>query len=210
MSHATESTDSDWDALLAAARRGDDVALGQICEQVWGYLRLVADRELGDELRGKLDASDIVQQALLDAQQDLRDFRGSNEPQLRAWLVKLVRHNLVDEGRRYRNTQRRDLSREVSLDASIMPMEIAGSDRTASSIIRRRETDLELERAVAKLSARRQRLLQLRHLQGMSFAEIGHEFGISEVAARQLWARTVNELRKRLASCEHDRPGRPQ
>ena len=206
----TPSDGSDWAALIAASQAGDDVAFGEICDRLREYLLLTADRRLGDDLYAKFGASDIVQQALIEARAGLPSFRGTTEYELRAWLVRLVQHNLVDAARRYREAQKRDISREMPIANGDLAPEPPAPERTASSIVRRRESDEELLRAVAQLPARRQRMIELRHWRGLGFAEIGEEFGISDVAARNLWARTIDELRKKLSGHHADQPTRPR
>jgi RNA polymerase sigma-70 factor, ECF subfamily len=206
----TQAVDTEWNALLEAARQGDARALGKICEQVRNYLLLAADRGLSDGLRAKLGASDIVQQTMLEAQQGFARFAGTSEEELRAWLVKIVEHNLIDSARRYRQTQQRDVSREVPIDTGDGQLEIAGRQKTASSIVRRRETDEELLRAVGQLPSRHREVIELRHRQGLSYAEIGAKMGMTEVAARKLWSRAVATLREELAANNELQPSKPR
>lgn len=204
-----QSLDCDWNDLLDAARQGDEQALGQVCEQMRNYLLLTADRGLYDGLRAKLGASDIVQQAMLEAHQDFDRFAGSTEEEFRAWLVKIVEHTLLDAGRRYRQTQQRDLSREVSI-VDKQRNEIASPQATPSSLLCRREQDEALLRAVNQLSPRRRQIIELRHRQGWPYEQIALELGMTEVATRKLWSRTVDELRKKLAASDGCQPTQPR
>ncbi|MEZ6072936.1 MAG: sigma-70 family RNA polymerase sigma factor [Pirellulales bacterium] len=191
----TCSTRTDWSQLLASARDGDSRAMGDVCERLHEYLLLTAERGLASDLRSKMGASDIVQQSLLDAQNDINRFKGASEAEFRAWLVRIIEHNLIDAARRFRHTQRRNLAREVSLDQQINSAEIAGKQKTASSIIRRAEIDDELLAAIARLSTARRRVVELRQRDGLSFVQISSEMGISEAAARKQWARALVDLR---------------
>jgi len=67
-----------------------------------------------------------------------------------------------------RQTEKRDTSREQPARMGELAESQAGSHKTASSIVRQRETDDELLRAVAQLPARRRRIIELRHWQGLS------------------------------------------
>jgi RNA polymerase sigma-70 factor (ECF subfamily) len=206
--HLTQQS-APWEALLAAARSGDDEALGQICQQLHEYLlSLAGDLNVG--LGAKLGASDIVQQTMLEAHRDFQTFSGSSEQEFRAWLRRLVEHNLLDAARRYRRTQRRDTSRELSLDQLDRPMEIAGHERTASSIVRRRETDDELLAAIDHLPKRYRRIIELRHQHGWSYAAIAVELDMTETAARKTWSRAIESLRRKLTSSHEQRPSQPR
>ena len=196
---------SDWTALVEAARQGDDDAFGQICDRMTEYLLLTAG-DIGNGLTAKFGASDIVQQSLLQARQGMASFKGTSEGELRTWLVALVQRNLLGSVRHYRQTEKRDTSREQSARMDELAENQAGPHETASSIVRQRETDDELLRAVAQLPARRRRIIELRHWQGLSFSEIGSELEISEDAARRLLTRALEELRKNLSAGHAYRP----
>jgi RNA polymerase sigma-70 factor (ECF subfamily) len=198
----------DWPSLLEASRSGDDEAFGEICDRLTEYLLFIASSRIDGGLRAKFGASDVVQQAFLEARQDFASFRGTSENEFRAWLVRLVQHNLIDSARRFRQAQKRHTSREVSLEAGELT-DLPGSQKTASSIVRHCETDDELLRAVAQLPARRRKIIELRNWQELSFAEVGKELGLSDVAARILWSRTVEELRRKVATIHDHRSARP-
>jgi RNA polymerase sigma-70 factor (ECF subfamily) len=77
-------------------------------------------------------------------------------------------------------------------------------------LVRRRETDDELLRAVAQLPERSQQVLELRHRMGLSHAEVAEELGMTEAAARKLWSRIVEELQERLSPPNVTSPVRPE
>ncbi len=78
------------------------------------YLHLLARLHLGDRLRGKLDASDVVQQTFLQAHQARAGFRGTTEPELLAWLRRILARTLAHAERDF-GRDKRDLGRERSL-----------------------------------------------------------------------------------------------
>ncbi len=201
---------SEWSVLLEAARRGDSEALGAVCERLREFLLLIADDGLGDDLRAKLGASDVVQQSLLEAQCEFDRFSGTSEAEFRAWLKRILRHNLIDSARRYHQTQKRDVTREISFDTGSRRRDLAGQQKTASSLMCRRETDEELLRAVTGLPQRSRQVIELRHRDGLSHAEIAEKLGISEVATRKLWSRAVEQLRQMLDVNDDDQPRQPR
>jgi len=201
---------TEWTSLLEAARDGDNGALGQICEQLRGYLLLTVGDDLGVDLQAKLGASDIVQHTMLEVCSDLETFRGTSEAEFRAWIKRLVRHNLIDATRSFRQTQRRDASREIPIVSEGKRIELAGNNKTASCIVRRRETDEELLRAVARLPDERKTIVELRHRQGLAYVEIAKRMNMNEAAARKLWSRTVEALREELNSDDAKRRSQPK
>src|SRR5262245_59720672 len=87
-------------------------------ERFRDYLRLLARMQLGSRLQAQLDASDVVQQTLLEAQQQLAQFRGDSEVALAAWLRQILARNLADVFRAA-GRARRDVSRQRSLEAAL-------------------------------------------------------------------------------------------
>ena len=64
-------------------------------------------------LRRKVDASDLVQETMLEAYRDFDRFDGHSEQQWLAWLRKILDHNAADFVRRYGGTAKRAAGREV-------------------------------------------------------------------------------------------------
>lgn len=189
-----QNNSESWVAFSETVQDGE--IAGDDESEFWSRLRVylleVADRELGSGFGGKLDASDIVQKSMLEIQSELGHFRGNTNNELRGWLKRVVQNNVIDVGRRYRKAQSRDVSRETTLENQRV---IAANSLTASSIMRHDETDAELIEAVSKLSERRRQIIELRHSECLSYAEIGNEMGLSDAAARKLYSRAVEELR---------------
>ena len=92
--------------LLVAARSGDDQARGKLLERYRPYLYAIALEELDSELRVKRDASDLVQDSLLEAHRGFSDFEGVSEEELRHWLRRILGNNMVDAVRHFRGAKR--------------------------------------------------------------------------------------------------------
>ena len=84
------------DAMIRLARNDGREALGRLLENYRAYLRILAQRGIGLPLARRIDASDIVQQTFLEAQRDFAHFLGITEPELVAWLTRILEHNLAE------------------------------------------------------------------------------------------------------------------
>ena len=107
---------SDIRELIERARRGVPDAIGQIFEAARGQLLDLADRELPSDLRMKVGPSGVVQETAVDMQRDFGQFTGTTAEECYAWLREVLRHNLVDAIRRYRDAKKREAARELSLN----------------------------------------------------------------------------------------------
>ena len=188
--------------MFQAARAGSSEALGRLLEEYQNYLLLVAQREIGDDLRAKAGASDVVQETFLEAQRDFHRFEGATPAEFRGWLRRLLLNNMANVARRYTGTGKRDPRREVVLnrDDSTVGMQLTGADPTPSRILVAEEEQRELLKAINRLPGHYRDAILFRHRDGMSYAEIGERLGRTPEAVRKLWARAVELLQELLES----------
>src|SRR5262245_43911851 len=124
---------TDISPQLEAARGGSREALGRILDGYRAYLLLIADQELDPKLQAKGGPSDLVQETFLEAQRDFAGFHGNTDGELRAWLRQLLLHNLANWARRYRDTDKRRVDREVALSPGSSSAGVAAASPTPST-----------------------------------------------------------------------------
>jgi RNA polymerase sigma-70 factor (ECF subfamily) len=180
---------------LRDAREGSRDALGRVLERCRAFLLRVAEQELGDDLRAKGGASDLVQETFLEAQRDFAGFAGRSEAELLGWLRRLLRNNLANFARHYRGTEKRRLDLEVALGP---PRDLAGSAATPSALLMGQEQAARLAVALERLPEQYRQVLTMRYQQERTFEEIGRELGMTFSAARKLWLRAVLALQQEL------------
>jgi RNA polymerase sigma-70 factor (ECF subfamily) len=189
--------------LLNALRRGDPAAAGQLLHHYEPWLRLLARMQMERHFQGKFDPSDVVQQTLLAACRDLPQFRGQTEAELVAWLRQVLTHALAHEIRRYRG-ERRDLTREVSLDEAVLESSqqlgqmLAASGSSPSQQAVRREQEVLLAEVLARLPDDYREVIILRNLEGLSHEEVARRMDRSVGAVRMLWVRALARLRQEM------------
>jgi RNA polymerase sigma-70 factor (ECF subfamily) len=191
------------ESLLRHAQHGDQRALGQLLALYRDYLKLLARLQIDRRLRRKLDASDAVQEALLTAHHSFGQFRGRSEGELLAWLRQILATSLAGLARRYIATQRRrvDLERELKHgldDASrAIDARLVHHSSPSNGAIRR-ENAVLLANVLAKLPPNYREVLVLRHLEGLTFAEVAERMGRSVDSVKKLWSRGLLKLRIEL------------
>jgi RNA polymerase sigma-70 factor (ECF subfamily) len=187
---------------LAAARSHGGEDLGRLLMQCRDYLLLVADRELGDDLRVKVAPSDVVQETFLEAQRDFGGFQGTTRAELLAWLGRVQKNNVINHTRAYRGAKMRSVGREVALAGGLADPEIACDTPSPSERFSAKEEATALTASLGRLPERYQHVLRLRHEHSMTFNQIGAALGCSAEAARKLWARAVDHLQRELPPYE--------
>jgi RNA polymerase sigma-70 factor (subfamily 1) len=185
-----------------AARNGSRDAQAQLLESLRPVLLAIAEGEVASELRPKLAASDVVQNTMCQAWQDFASFQGHTRTELIGWLKTILGHAAAGEARRYRQTDKRDLERERSLDKLMSELghDVADSLTSPSGQVMASEERQRVEAAIRRLSPRHEQAIRLRNHLGLSFAEMGVALSCSDTAARKLWLVAVEKLGYELRS----------
>lgn len=163
---------------------------------------MLAERQLSAPLRSKLDASDVVQQTLMDAWKGQAGFRGTTHGERMAWLRVILTRVIVRADRDLLKTEKRGEGREKTLQSAIDQTSVRieqmaiGNEHDPVSAAVRAEQTLKLAAAMEHLPDDYRRVLQLRHIDGCSHAEIAEQLGRTAAATRMLWVRALEALKK--------------
>lgn len=196
--------------LIAAFGRGDADACNELLTRYRPWLNLLAKIQLNPRLQSRFDASDVVQQTMLNAFRDLPQFRGSTEAELKAWLRQILAHVLSHERRHHRDAQKRSIDRDVSIDRRLAESSqklqsiLAADDSSPSDRAIRDEDELLLAQVLEKLPADYQQIIILRNLEGLSHEEAARRLGRNLGATRMLWVRALARLRKEMGAVQFE------
>jgi len=194
--------------LLAKVLDGDQEALGILLEHYRPYLRILARRHLYSAMNPRVDPSDIVQDTCLEACRDLPKFRGEAEGELIAWLRRILENNAAQSIQVHIRTQKRTISREQpaagSEDSGQAFAGVAGRQSSPSRRAMRGELAVRLAAEIESLPGDQREAVRLRHLEGLTLAELADHFGRSESAVAGLLKRGLRALRHQLADTGPD------
>ncbi|MBI5761542.1 MAG: sigma-70 family RNA polymerase sigma factor [Planctomycetales bacterium] len=188
-----------WSQSVTAGEHEQREALERCRE----YLGVLARFQLSPRLQSKVDSSDLVQQTLLKAHENIHQFRGSDTGELMAWLRRILANELGVVIRKFA-TEARDLKREHSLQARVdesstrLEAWLAGDQTSPSVCAMRKEQLLLLATALAQLPAEQRRAVELHHFQEYPVAEVAKFIGRSEEAVVGLLYRGLKRLRQLL------------
>jgi RNA polymerase sigma-70 factor (ECF subfamily) len=180
----------------------EDESPGLDLEKYRPYLILLARMNLGQELQGKFDASDLVQQTLLEAHRKRGQFRGQSEAEMAAWLRQMLVYALADLRREFKRGKRdiaRERSLQTELEGSSLRLEgLAAQQSSPSQRAVRHENMLRLAAALLSLPEDQRLAVERKHLQGLTVAEIAALLNRSETAVGGLLRRGMTRLRELL------------
>jgi RNA polymerase sigma-70 factor, ECF subfamily len=197
--------------LLEGAARGRQADWGELLERHRDRLRRMVALRLDPRLQGRVDPSDVIQEAYLEATRRLPDYLRRPDLPFFLWLRFLAGQRLLVAHRQHLGVQARAAGREVSLYRGAMPgassaalaARLLGRECPPSEVAVRAEIKLRLQEALNAMDEVDREALALRHIEQLSNAEAARVLGLSEAAASKRYVRALRRLREVLAG----RPG---
>jgi RNA polymerase sigma-70 factor (ECF subfamily) len=159
--------------------------------------------QMDPRLRRRFDASDLVQETLLKATQNLGQFRGGSEAELVRWLQGILQNALADAIRQAR-AQKRDVAQEqvvaaVVNDSSARLLHwLVAPDSSPSQRAEREEQLLRISAALTRLPPEQRDVIIWRDSLDMPIRAIAEHLGRSEKAIAGLLVRGRRKLRELL------------
>ena len=197
----TQPNDDSGD-MLELVREGDPRALAAFFSEYRERLRKMVEFRLDARLRGRVSASDVLQEAYIDALKRLPHFQAEPDVPLFIWLRTVTMQRLIDVHRQHLGAQARDAGREVSLDragttgASADQMAgLLGDITSPSQAAHRDEMVGRLREVLERLDPIDREVLALRHFEELSNREVAEILGIQAAAASKRHIRALQRLK---------------
>ncbi len=194
--------------LVARAAAGDRAAIVELLERYRGRLRRMVAMRLDPRLRGRVDASDVIQEGYLEAMKRLEEFISDPSVPFYIWLRFLVGQKVQEQHRRHLGSSGRDVGREVSLYRGAMPgvrtgalaARLLGNLTSPSQAAVRAERKIRLQEALNRMDPLDREILVLRHYEQMTNGSAAAALGLNESATSKRYTRALERLKEILAA----------
>jgi len=191
--------------LLARAKAGDTAAVDDLLSRHREPLRRAVDLRIDPALARRVDASDIVQDVLVEASGRLQEYLRNPAMPFHLWLRHLAKDRMIDAHRFHRQAQRRSIDREQAQipawagDSSIQLLaNLLDRDRTPASAAVQHEMELRLRQALDALNEDDREVIWMRHYEQLGNQEVAETLGLTEAAASMRYLRALRRLRQEL------------
>ena len=193
--------------LIRRAAAGEEAALRELFSQHRDRLKRMVHLRLGRRLAGRVDDSDILQEAYLEAARRLDEYLREPKLPFFLWLRHLTALKLTEIHRRHLGTQLRDADREVTLHRGGLPLadsvslaaQLLGTLTTPSQAVIKAEIRLLVQEALNSMDPVDREVLALKHFEQLSMAEIAEVLGLSKARAGSRYLRAIKKLREILS-----------
>jgi RNA polymerase sigma-70 factor (ECF subfamily) len=189
--------------LLQAAAAGDRERWGALLAQHRERLRRMVALRLDRRLQSRVDASDVVQEAFLEASTRLPEYLQQAPMSFFLWLRFLTGQKMLELHRHHLGTQMRDAGREISLYRDALPAtssaalaaQLLGRETGPSEAAMRAERKIRLQEALNSMDPLDREVLALRHFEHLNNAETAQSLGLQESAASKRYIRALKKLK---------------
>ncbi len=189
--------------LLADAGRGQPEAVNRLLDRHRESLRQLVRLRLDRVIARRVDASDIVQDVLLEANQRLGDYLADPRLPFHLWLRHLAKDRMIDMHRQHRRAQRRSLDREQPLageaNAEHSAFDLAGQlidqELTPAAANIRRELEARFLAAVDQLEEDDRDIILMRHFEQLGNSDVALALGVTPATAGMRHLRALRKLR---------------
>lgn len=196
----------DTQQLLANVRDGDENAVNTLLDRHRNAVRRMIDLRMDRVLGRRVDASDIVQDVLIEANRRLADYLKNPVMPFHLWLRQMAKDRLIDAHRRHRVAARRSMDREQPLAVAVsseqstlnLAAQLSDNQMTPAAAATWRELQRRFEQACEQLEPQDQEIVVMRHFERLSNSEVAEALGLTAQAASMRHLRAMRRLRTYL------------
>jgi RNA polymerase sigma-70 factor (ECF subfamily) len=188
-------------------RDGGEQALADLFSEYRDRLKRMVRFRLDRRLFGRVDASDVLQEAYLDAVKRVHHYVENPSMPFFVWLRLITGQTLIDVHRHHLGAQMRGADQEVSMERGGVPhassmclaAQFVGHLTSPSQAAMRAETLARLQTALDDMDPMDREILALRHFEELGNNEAAEVLGLQKAAASNRYVRALRRLKEALA-----------
>jgi RNA polymerase sigma-70 factor (ECF subfamily) len=208
MTNATSDNPSEVDRLLSRVATGDPDAWRALFDRDRERLRRMVALRMDRRLQGRVDPSDVIQEAHIEAMTRLPEYLRQPDMPFFLWLRLIVGQRLTLLHRRHLGTPGRDAGREIGLYHGALPeatsaalaARLLGHLTQPSAAAVRAERKIRIQTALNAMDPLDREILALRHFEQLSNGEAAQAVGLSRSTASKRYLRALQRLKEMLAA----------
>ena len=193
--------------LIDGARAGDDEAAGRLLDRHREALHRMIALRLDRKIQQRVDASDIVQEVMIEANRRLRTYLDNPVMPFHLWLRQMAKDRIIDAHRRHRGSVKRSVDREqamavrAGIDRSTMELaaQLCDPEMTPAAAATMQELQRRFRAALETMEERDQEIVLMRHFEQLSNQDVAAALKLTEPAASMRYLRAIRKLQKLLA-----------
>jgi RNA polymerase sigma-70 factor (ECF subfamily) len=199
---------STYEELLRRMQAGDPQAPVDLFARCRDRLRAMVRLRLDRRLQGRIDPSDVLQEAYFDVAGRAAEYAANPAMPPYLWLRFLTGQRLLQIHRQHLGTKMRNAGQEVSLYRGALPQassvslanQLLGRLTSPTQAAIRAEMQIRLQEALNTMDALDREVLTLRHFEELSNKETAQVLGIDKSAASNRYIRALKRLKEILAA----------
>lgn len=193
--------------LLDRVRLDETDAIGEVFTRCRPRLRQMVRLRLDRRLQGRVDPSDVLQEAYIDVSRRAAEYAAKPEMPFFLWMRMITGQKLLEFHRRHLETKARNAAQEVSLYGGALPdansMSLAsrllGRLTSVSGAAIRAEMQVQLQEVLNSMDPIDREILALRHFEELTNGEVATVLDLSKAAASNRYVRALKRLKDELA-----------
>ena len=191
--------------LVKQAAEGDQSAVNDLMDRHRQALRKLIHFRLDRKIANRIDASDVVQDVLLEASSRLKEYvTGPNMP-FHLWIRQLAKDRMIDLHRRH-HAQKRSVDKEQPLqspafgDRSSLDLaaQLRDDELTPAAATIRKELEERFLQALDQLDEGDREVIVMRHIEQLGNNETAQALQLSPAAAGMRYLRAIRRLKSVL------------
>ena len=174
----------------------------------------MVEMRLDRRIQRRVDASDIVQEVMIEANRRLQTYLENPVMPFHLWLRQMAKDRIIDAQRRHRGSVKRSVDREqamvapAALDRSTVELaaQLCDPELTPAAAATMQELQRRFQSALDVMDEHDREIVMMRHFEQLSNQDVAQALDLTEPAASMRYLRAIRKLRKMLNEPTDENP----